>query len=180
MLFDEEELFRVLHESGTRVLLIGRRAMIALGLPVLTADDDLWLHIDDIERLNACARELDLFPNYPADAARARGRYVLENSERVDVLVARRVSTKQDPSGHVTFDDVWSRWSGERPRRTRVPLSASEWARLAAIPVTEEEAEEIRSLVAWFKGRYPSVKARMTYARRKYDEVTRRDGKAPR
>lgn len=109
MLFDEEELFRVLDESGARVLLIGRRAMVVLGLPVLTADYDLWLHADDIEKLNAAVVDLDLFPNRPPDAARKMGRYVLENDEHVDVLIASRVSTREEPPDHVHFDEVWSR-----------------------------------------------------------------------
>jgi hypothetical protein len=45
--FEEADFFRALSRSGARVLLIGRRALIALGLPVLTADYDLWVHIDD-------------------------------------------------------------------------------------------------------------------------------------
>ena len=36
--------------SGARVLLIGRQALIALGLPVLTADYDVWIAFEDIER----------------------------------------------------------------------------------------------------------------------------------
>lgn len=47
--FDEAEFFRAIAESGARALLIGRRALVALGIPVLTADYDFWLHIDDIE-----------------------------------------------------------------------------------------------------------------------------------
>lgn len=105
--FDEEGFFRALHESGARVLLIGRRALVLLGAPVLTADYDLWVHIDDIERLNAAVAPFDLFPNHPPDVARARGRYVLENDEHVDVLIARRQSTKDGEV--VTFDDVWER-----------------------------------------------------------------------
>jgi len=46
--FDEEEFFRAIAGSGARALLIGRRALVALGLPVLTADYDFWLHIDEI------------------------------------------------------------------------------------------------------------------------------------
>jgi hypothetical protein len=38
--FDEIEFFRRIGESGARALLIGRRALVALGLPVLTADYD--------------------------------------------------------------------------------------------------------------------------------------------
>jgi hypothetical protein len=39
--FDEEELFSSIARSGVRVLLIGRRALVALGIPVLTGDYDL-------------------------------------------------------------------------------------------------------------------------------------------
>ena len=51
--FDEGEFFRAIAASGARALLIGRRALIALGMPVLTADYDFWLHIDDIAAFNA-------------------------------------------------------------------------------------------------------------------------------
>jgi hypothetical protein len=105
--FDESEFFRILERSGARVLLIGRRALIALGLPLLTADYDLWIHIDDIETLNRAVESLELVPNRSPSEARAGGRYVLENGEHVDVLVARSVPTKDGV--RVTFDDVWSR-----------------------------------------------------------------------
>jgi hypothetical protein len=51
--FDEEALFSAIACSGVRALLIGRRALVALGIPVLTADYDLWIHIDDIAALVA-------------------------------------------------------------------------------------------------------------------------------
>ena len=41
--FDEVEFFRAIAASGARALLIGRRALVALGIPVLTADYDFWL-----------------------------------------------------------------------------------------------------------------------------------------
>lgn len=105
--FDEGEFFAALARSGARILLIGRRALIALGLPMVTADYDLWVHIDDIERLNSAAEPFDLAPNLPPEAARQRGRYVLENGEHVDVLVARSQSA---PDGtRLTFDDAWAR-----------------------------------------------------------------------
>ena len=50
--FDEVVFFSAIEKSGARTLLIGRRALILLGIPVLTADYDLWVHIDDIESLN--------------------------------------------------------------------------------------------------------------------------------
>lgn len=105
--FDEGDFFAALASGGARVLLIGRRAMIALGLPVLTADYDLWVHIDDIERLNQAVVPLDLVPNFPPNIARQRGRYVLENGEHVDVLVAR---SRSSPDGvRLSFEDAWAR-----------------------------------------------------------------------
>jgi hypothetical protein len=105
---DEEDIFRAMASSGARVLLIGRRAMIVYGIPVLTGDHDLWAHIDDIEALNRTFREIDMEPNYlPADARR-RGRYVLENTRHVDVLVARSQSTRDDAT-RLAFEDAWSR-----------------------------------------------------------------------
>jgi len=103
--FDEEAFIAAL--SRVRALLIGRRALIALGLPVLTADYDVWLHIDDIEALNAELAPLDLLPNRSPAEARRAGRYVLENGEHVDVFVARAIPTVDGVS--VAFDDLWTR-----------------------------------------------------------------------
>lgn len=105
--FDEEAFFAAIANSGARALLIGRRALIVLGIPVLTADYDLWIHIDDIERLNRALDPMGFVPNHPASDARKRGRYVLENSERVDVLVARAHPTVDGVQ--VDFDDIWQR-----------------------------------------------------------------------
>jgi hypothetical protein len=108
--FDEAEFFRSIVGSGARALLIGRRALVALGLPVLTADYDFWLHIDDITAFNAAVERQGLSASRTPDEARGRGRYVLENDERVDVLVARSVPTVDGV--RVAFDDVWTRRRG--------------------------------------------------------------------
>ena len=104
--FDELAFFRAIMSSGARALLIGRRALVVLGLPVLTADYDFWLHIDDIETFNKAASAFDLQPSFDAGTARRRGRYVLENDERVDVLIARAVPTVEGQA--VTFDELWA------------------------------------------------------------------------
>jgi hypothetical protein len=105
--FDEIAFFRAIHESGARALLIGRRALVVLGVPVLTADYDFWLAIDDIARFNDAASRCDLHPTVEPDQARRRGRYKLENDQHVDVLVARAMTTVDGT--HVSFDDVWER-----------------------------------------------------------------------
>jgi len=105
--FDEDQFFDSISRSGARALLIGRRALVALGIPVLTADYDFWIHIDDAALFNEAVAPLGLFPSHPPEEARARGRYVLENDERVDVLVARAVPTVDGL--RVVFDELWER-----------------------------------------------------------------------
>ena len=74
---------------------------------MLTADYDLWLHIDDIDALNAALSPLDLIANRTPAEARASGRYVLENDEHVDVFVARAIPTIDGVA--VRFEDLWAR-----------------------------------------------------------------------
>jgi hypothetical protein len=57
------EFFRAIARSGARALLIGRRALIALGIPVLTADDDFWVNLDDVIMFNTAVAHLGLVPN---------------------------------------------------------------------------------------------------------------------
>ena len=105
--FDEGEFFRVLAACGARILLIGRRALIAIGIPVMTADYDLWIPSSDAEKLNAALATLGMFPNREPEEARKVGRYVVENGERVDVLIARQVSTVDGV--HAVFDELYAR-----------------------------------------------------------------------
>ena len=106
-LFDEVEFYRALATSGARVLLIGRRAVIAWGVPVITADYDLWIPADDAVLVNRALAPLEMIPSRQPDEARKVDRYVIENGEHVDVLVARGVSTLDGE--HVQFEDVWTR-----------------------------------------------------------------------
>ena len=111
--FDERSFFQAVAGGGARALLIGRRALIALGLPVMTRDYDFWIHADDAAVFNAALAPLELHPTRSPDAARQHGRYVLEGDEHVDVLVARAVGTIDGEM--VAFDDIW-------PRRQQVVL----------------------------------------------------------
>lgn len=104
--FDELEFFRAIHTSAVRALLIGRRALVLMGLPVLTADYDFWIDIEGIAGFNAAAATCDLHPTVDPGEARRRGRYALENDEHVDVLVARAVTTVDGVA--VDFEAVWA------------------------------------------------------------------------
>jgi hypothetical protein len=105
--FNEIEFFRSVQTSGARALLIGRRTLVLLGLPVLTSDYDFWIGTDDISRFNAACEAFDLVPTRSLEEARQAGRYALENDERVDVLVARSVWTVDEHL--VEFDALWER-----------------------------------------------------------------------
>lgn len=123
--FNEIEFFRAIQRGGTRALLIGRRALVLLGLPVLTADYDFWIAMEDIGRFNESVAEFDLVPTNPPHVARGTGRYVLENDEYVDVLVAR--SFPADASHVVEFENLWQR------RRT-IRLAEGVEVQVPAIP----------------------------------------------
>jgi hypothetical protein len=105
--FDELAFFEAIDASGARALLVGRQALIALGMPVMTSDYDFWLHGDDIAVFNAALVPFEMVPSRSPEEARANGRYVLENDEHVDVLVARSVSTVDGVMVH--FGEVWER-----------------------------------------------------------------------
>lgn len=105
--FDELAFFKAVADSGVRALLIGRRALVLLGLPVLTADYDFWIAIDDIAAFNAACAPFGLSPTRTPEAARQAGRYALENDEHVDVLVARSMPTVDGT--RVEFNRLWDR-----------------------------------------------------------------------
>ena len=81
--FDEAAFFAAIRDSGARALVIGRRALVFLGLPVMTADYDFWLHIDDMELFNGAVVPFDLHPSRTPEEARRKGRYVLS----IDVAI---------------------------------------------------------------------------------------------
>src|ERR671913_296003 len=72
--FDEVAFFGAIHESGVRALLIGRRALVLLGLPVLTADYDFWIAVDQIADFNAAAARCALRYHRRWRAGEFRGR----------------------------------------------------------------------------------------------------------
>jgi hypothetical protein len=47
-------------------------------------------------------------------------------------------------------------------------LSAEEARAALAVPLGQAEEEESRSLIRWFRRRYPTPEARLAYARRAY------------
>jgi hypothetical protein len=115
--FEELTLFTAVRDCSARSLLIGRRALVALGLPVATYDYDFWLHADDVEVFNAALAAHDHFASCTPAEARSRGRYVIENGEHIDVLIAR---TRSTVAGEVlTFEEAWS-------RRQMLPFGATE------------------------------------------------------
>lgn len=145
--FDERDFFSAINASGARALLIGRRALIALGLPVLTADYDFWLHIDDVELLNAALKMLDMTPTHSPADARARGRYVVENGEHVDVMIAREM--RSAPQAPIAFDEVWSRRATIRIHGVDVALpSIADLIAMKTMASRPKDLEDIRLLTA--------------------------------
>jgi len=62
------DLLREFSRRKIRFLIIGRRAVILYGGPVLTADSDLWIHPDDKKKtLSLLSEELGFELSYPPD-----------------------------------------------------------------------------------------------------------------
>lgn len=74
---------------------------------MLTSDYDYWIAIDDIARFNGACEAFHLVPTRTPDEARRTGRYVLENDEHIDVLVARSARTVEGRL--VEFESMWNR-----------------------------------------------------------------------
>ena len=106
--FDELAFFRAISASGARALLIGRRALVVLGLPVLTADYDFWLHFDDVERFNDSGAAFDLVPTHAPDEARQRGRYALEN-----LVVTKRFASRPKDLEDIRMLEILRREKGQ-------------------------------------------------------------------
>jgi hypothetical protein len=66
------KLIRELNRRKIRYLIIGRRAVILYGGPVLTADTDLWIHPEDKKKaLSLLAYKLGLEISHPPDTKRS-------------------------------------------------------------------------------------------------------------
>jgi hypothetical protein len=83
--FDEAAFFQAIAACPARALLIGRRGLIALGMPVMTRDYDFWLPADDAAAFNAALRPFDMLPSRSPEDARANGRYVSARPSPSDV-----------------------------------------------------------------------------------------------
>lgn len=153
--FDELAFFAAIEASGARALLFGRRALVLLGLPVLTADYDFWLHFDDVELINAAVEPFDLVATVDAAEARLRGRYVLQNDEHVDVLIARTVPTVDGEV--VAFDELWARraelWLDDRVR-VMIPTLA-DLRRTKRFAAREKDLADLRMLDVLIAEREP-------------------------
>ncbi|MCJ7748817.1 MAG: hypothetical protein MUP27_13860 [Desulfobacterales bacterium] len=65
------DLIREFNRRKIRYLIIGRRAVILYGGPVLTADHDLWVHpADKRKTLHFLSDELHFELSYPPDTQR--------------------------------------------------------------------------------------------------------------
>jgi hypothetical protein len=65
------KFLRELNRQRIRYLIIGRRAVVLYGGPVLTADHDIWLHPEDKKKaLTLLAEKLDFDLSHPPDTKR--------------------------------------------------------------------------------------------------------------
>jgi len=129
-------------------------ALVVLGLPVMTADYDFWLHIDDIEAFNACPTHLTCCPHSartrPASGPLCAGER--RTRRRADFPVH---ANRGGPT--VTFDEMWA-------RRQAVPLNDTTMVTLPSVrdliltkrfAARPKDLEDIRLIEITFKDQLP-------------------------
>ena len=92
------DLIRAFNRRGIRYLIIGRRAVILYGAPVLTADHDLWIHPEDKrEALHLLQDDLGFELSHPPDTKRpiVTG---YSGMRKYDLFFFRRVKTFENES----------------------------------------------------------------------------------
>lgn len=99
------KLIRELNRVKVRYLIIGRRAVILYGGPVLTADTDLWIHPEDKRRvLSLLLDRLGLEISHPPDTKRpiVSG---FSGSKKYDLFFQRSVKNIEDEK--IEFEDCY-------------------------------------------------------------------------
>jgi hypothetical protein len=91
---------------------------------------------------------MGLIPSHAPAEARGRGRYVLENGEHVDVLIARSVPTIDGQ--RVVFDGVWARHEAIElePGTTIAVPSLDDLEATKRFAARPKDAEDLRLLRA--------------------------------
>lgn len=99
------KLIRELSRAKVRYLIIGRRAVILYGGPVLTADTDLWIHPEDKRRvLSLLLDRLGLEISHPPDTKKPiiSG---FSGSRKFDLFFQR--SVKNIENEKIEFEDCY-------------------------------------------------------------------------
>ncbi|OGP74000.1 MAG: hypothetical protein A2V86_08110 [Deltaproteobacteria bacterium RBG_16_49_23] len=100
------DLVRVLNRHKIRYLVIGRRAVILYGGPVLTADHDIWLHPEDKKKvLLLLSEKLDFELSHPPDTKRpiVTG---FSGMKKYDLFFQRSVKNIENET--IEFEDCYS------------------------------------------------------------------------
>ena len=64
------DVIRAFNREDIRHLIIGRRAVILYGGPVLTGDNDIWIHSEDREKALSLLKNLDFELSHPVGTKR--------------------------------------------------------------------------------------------------------------
>lgn len=98
-------LLRALNRLGIRYLIIGRRAVILYGGPVLTADHDIWFHPEDKKKvLTFLSENLDFELSHPPDTRRpiVTG---FSGTKKYDLFFQRSVRNIENET--IAFDECY-------------------------------------------------------------------------
>jgi len=108
----------VLNRHKIRYLIIGRRAVILYGGPVLTADHDIWLHPEDKKKvLSLLSEKLDFELSHPPDTKRP---IVIgfSGTKKYDLLFQRSVKNTENET--IEFEGCYGNSVLKEDKRAKV------------------------------------------------------------
>lgn len=98
------DVVRLFNRHSIRHLVIGRRAVILYGGPVLTGDSDLWIHRADREKALSLLKNLDFDLSHPVDTKRPIVT-AFSGMKKYDLSFHKRTRNLEDEA--IDFDECY-------------------------------------------------------------------------
>ena len=98
------DVIRLFNRHDIRHLIIGRRAVILYGGPVLTGDNDIWIHSADREKALSLLKNLDFELSHPVDTKRPIVT-AFSGMKKYDLFFHRGAKNLEDES--IDFDECY-------------------------------------------------------------------------
>ncbi len=105
------DVIRLFNRHDIRHLIIGRRAVILYGGPVLTGDNDLWIHRADREKALSLLKNLDFELSHPVDTKRPIVT-AFSGMKKYDLFFHKGIRNLEDEA--IEFEECYTEFDSDR------------------------------------------------------------------